>query len=236
MTADVIVSEALVNKSHSEEEMAPYDANMNSEKSDFDSVSQDIAKSMMTLLLPHAIPLLKKTRRKKKKTVMPSENLSSTPKPHEDQSKFGSSEHNKPVVLQKFDDDQCVINKLILPSNNVEANQPSLDKNKNAYLPNGGELFVGGDVVSPWFLDAETNGNGDVLHDDKLQVNLSKRPQDGHVCLPESILGCMPANKKVLSEVNQDFCNNVDENSLSANINSEKVLKNSSDYNEGKNH
>ncbi|KAG8661629.1 hypothetical protein MANES_01G026200v8 [Manihot esculenta] len=233
MTADVIVSEALVNKSHSEEEMAPYDANMNSEKSDFDSVSQDIAKSMMTLLLPHAIPLLKKTRRKKKKTVMPSENLSSTPKPREDQSKFESSEHNKPVVLQKFDDDQCVINKLILPSNNVEANQPSLDKNKNAYLPNGGELFVGGDVVSPWFLDAETNGNGDVLHDDKLQVNLSKRPQDGYVCLPESILGCMPANKKVLSEVNQDFCNNVDENSLSANINSEKVLKNSSDYNEG---
>uniref|UniRef100_A0A2C9WH72 FYR C-terminal domain-containing protein n=1 Tax=Manihot esculenta TaxID=3983 RepID=A0A2C9WH72_MANES len=109
MTADVIVSEALVNKSHSEEEMAPYDANMNSEKSDFDSVSQDIAKSMMTLLLPHAIPLLKKTRRKKKKTVMPSENLSSTPKPREDQSKFESSEHNKPVVLQKFDDDQCPI-------------------------------------------------------------------------------------------------------------------------------
>ncbi|KAJ9174145.1 hypothetical protein P3X46_017205 [Hevea brasiliensis] len=246
MTADVVVCEELVNKSHSEEETGTSNSNMSSEKGDFDSVGQDIAKSMMTVLLPQAIPLLKKTSSKKKKTIIPSGNLPPTPKPHEekndmgffvdaqsngvDQSIFQSSENTKTVVLQKFDDDQFVdhvMNQLILPSNNVEADQPSCDEN------NGGEQFVDVDVESSWFLRVETSGNRDVSLDDKMQLNLSKRPQDSHVCLTASILGCTPASEKVLTEVNQDICKNVDENSLGAEINSEKILKNSSDCNKG---
>ncbi|KAF2298973.1 hypothetical protein GH714_029469 [Hevea brasiliensis] len=246
MTADVVVCEELVNKSHSEEETGTSNSNMSSEKGDFDSVGQDIAKSMMTVLLPQAIPLLKKTSSKKKKTIIPSGNLPPTPKPHEekndmgffvdaqsngvDQSIFQSSENTKTVVLQKFDDDQFVdhvMNQLILPSNNVEADQPSCDEN------NGGEQFVDVDVESSWFLRVETSGNSDVSLDDKMQLNLSKRPEDSHVCLTASILGCTPASEKVLTEVNQDICKNVDEYSLGAEINSEKILKNSSDCNKG---
>lgn len=39
---------------------------LSSEKSDLESAEKEVAKSMMTFLLPQAIPLLKKTHRKKK--------------------------------------------------------------------------------------------------------------------------------------------------------------------------
>lgn len=45
---------------------------ISSEMSDFDSVGQEITTSMMTVLLPRALPLLKKDTRKKKTTVKPS--------------------------------------------------------------------------------------------------------------------------------------------------------------------
>ncbi|OMO72056.1 hypothetical protein COLO4_27850 [Corchorus olitorius] len=43
-----------------------------SEKSDFDSVGQEMAKLMMTVLLPQAIPLLKESSKKKRETISPS--------------------------------------------------------------------------------------------------------------------------------------------------------------------
>ncbi|OMO93525.1 hypothetical protein CCACVL1_06455 [Corchorus capsularis] len=43
-----------------------------SEKSDFESVGQEMAKLMMTVLLPQAIPLLKESSKKKRETISPS--------------------------------------------------------------------------------------------------------------------------------------------------------------------
>lgn len=61
----VVVSESLAPELHPLEEMGTLTAS--SEKSDFDSVDQEIANSMMTFLLPRALPLLKTFSRKKKK-------------------------------------------------------------------------------------------------------------------------------------------------------------------------
>ena len=73
--ADMVLSEGLVSEPHPEEEIGTSNSNAGSEKSDFDSVGQETAKSMMTFLLPQAIPLLKKASRKKNTAVSPLETL-----------------------------------------------------------------------------------------------------------------------------------------------------------------
>ncbi|EEF50725.1 conserved hypothetical protein [Ricinus communis] len=125
MVTDLVVSEHLVNTSCLEEEEAGIsNSNVGSEKSDFDSVGQDIAKSMMTVLLPQAVPLLKKTSRKKKKTINSSKNFPSTCKPYEESNGTGSfmkaqspnvdhsvvrsCGHTNSIILDKFDGDQCL--------------------------------------------------------------------------------------------------------------------------------
>lgn len=71
--ACIITSEDLVIESHPEEEMVTCTAHASSERSDIDSVGQEITKSMMTVLLPRALPLLKTFTRKKKTESKPSE-------------------------------------------------------------------------------------------------------------------------------------------------------------------
>ncbi|XP_022878359.1 uncharacterized protein LOC111396224 isoform X9 [Olea europaea var. sylvestris] len=71
IATDVAISEVLVTDSLPEDETGT--SNASSEKSDIDSVSQEIAKSMMTVLLPQALPLLKTFSRKEKKSMIPSE-------------------------------------------------------------------------------------------------------------------------------------------------------------------
>ncbi|XP_019074824.1 uncharacterized protein LOC100268093 isoform X3 [Vitis vinifera] len=66
--ADMTIFEGSVTESHLEGEVGTYTSNGSSERSDFDSVGQEVAKSMMTVLLPQALPLLKETSRKKKAT------------------------------------------------------------------------------------------------------------------------------------------------------------------------
>lgn len=60
------VSEDLVTDSHPEEEMFTSTAIWSSEKSEHDSIGPEIANSMMTFLLPRALPLLKTFSRKKR--------------------------------------------------------------------------------------------------------------------------------------------------------------------------
>ncbi|KAF8399648.1 hypothetical protein HHK36_015517 [Tetracentron sinense] len=65
---DTVMSEGLLTELHPEEEAATSTSNASSEKSDFDSVGQEVAKSMMTVLLPQAVPLLEKISRKGRET------------------------------------------------------------------------------------------------------------------------------------------------------------------------
>lgn len=55
----------LVAESHPGGEMDKDPLKSSSENSDLDSVGQDVAKSMMTVLLPQVLPLLKEASRKK---------------------------------------------------------------------------------------------------------------------------------------------------------------------------
>ncbi|PIN03243.1 hypothetical protein CDL12_24229 [Handroanthus impetiginosus] len=69
---DVAKSEVLVTDSLPEDEVGTSSYNTSSEKFEADSVGQEIAKSMMTVLLPRAVPLLKTFTRRKKKSAKPS--------------------------------------------------------------------------------------------------------------------------------------------------------------------
>ncbi|KAI3467220.1 hypothetical protein Pfo_023883 [Paulownia fortunei] len=69
---DMTKSEVLVTDSLPEDEIGISAYNTSSEKCGTDSVGQEIAKSMMTVLLPRAVPLLKTFTRKKKKSAKPS--------------------------------------------------------------------------------------------------------------------------------------------------------------------
>ncbi|XP_022150653.1 uncharacterized protein LOC111018735 isoform X2 [Momordica charantia] len=71
---DIVVPEELVMDSHPEE-ICSLNINSGSERNDFDSVGQDMVKSMMTFLLPQAIPLLKKTSGRKKASTSTLESL-----------------------------------------------------------------------------------------------------------------------------------------------------------------
>ncbi|KAF9620105.1 hypothetical protein IFM89_010755, partial [Coptis chinensis] len=69
----LVFSEDMVRSSPLENEVDTYTPNGNSERSNDDSAEQDFANSMMTLLLPQALPLLKKTSGRKRKKVRTSE-------------------------------------------------------------------------------------------------------------------------------------------------------------------
>ncbi|KAL3824247.1 hypothetical protein ACJIZ3_020276 [Penstemon smallii] len=71
MVNDVSKPEILVTDSHPEDERGTLAFNTLSENCDTESVGQEIAKSMMTVLLPKALPLLQTFVRKKKKKTKP---------------------------------------------------------------------------------------------------------------------------------------------------------------------
>ncbi|XP_077217044.1 DNA binding protein isoform X2 [Tasmannia lanceolata] len=67
-TQNAVLSEGMITGLHPEEEIGGTSgtSNESSQKSECDSVGQELLKSMMTVLLPRALPLLKKTSKKKK--------------------------------------------------------------------------------------------------------------------------------------------------------------------------
>lgn len=66
ISAELTVSEVLMAESYPEDDKDPGSSYPSSESADFDSVGQEIANSMMTLLLPRALPLLNTFSRRKK--------------------------------------------------------------------------------------------------------------------------------------------------------------------------
>ncbi|CAK7326230.1 unnamed protein product [Dovyalis caffra] len=250
LVTEAIISQGLVTESHPEEVIGTPNSNGSSERSDFDSVGQDVAKSMMTLLLPQAIPLLKKNSRKKTKTISYSENLPGTPKPLENNDENGQfveaqspgvccsvlpgSEHVKSVVLDSFDDDQCgvlVTNQRILSSNTAEADQPCFDT--DACPPCRVEQFANVDAMESSVCQVDTGGIKDIFCDKEVQLALGKRPQDGNLYPYESVSGCKSANENVLYEENHDFCKKLDEKSKgSPFLSGEKDLESATDFND----
>lgn len=108
--ADLVISEEKRTKSHSEE--GDYYWNDNSEKSDFDSVDEDITKSMMALLLPLSVPLLTYTSRKKRRKTKSVKDLSCVPKQESNlNGPISSADVISPGIVHYF---SCFIVDLIL--------------------------------------------------------------------------------------------------------------------------
>ncbi|KAG6764005.1 hypothetical protein POTOM_031457 [Populus tomentosa] len=253
LVTEAITSQGLITESHPEEVIGTPNSNGNSERSDFDSAGQDIAKSMMTVLLPQAIPLLKNKSRKKK-TIGYSEILPNTPKPHENNDEnlqfveaqspgaYGSvlpgSEHAKSVVPDSFDGDQCgvhVTNQPISPSNTAEADQPCFDT--DACPPCRVDQFVNIDGTESSVCQFDTDGIKDIFcHNQvqsKVQLALDKRHQDDYLYPYESVSGIKSANENVLYEENQDTCKKMDENSIGTKfLSGEKDLNRGTDFND----
>ncbi|KAL9225868.1 hypothetical protein vseg_001745 [Gypsophila vaccaria] len=78
VVADTICSKETINGSHSEDASSYLTGS--SEKSDFDTFGEDITKTMLSILLPRAIPFLTYSSRKKKRKPKPSEELTCAPK------------------------------------------------------------------------------------------------------------------------------------------------------------
>ncbi|KAL0003640.1 hypothetical protein SO802_011201 [Lithocarpus litseifolius] len=232
--ADLIISEGLVDESHLQEEIGTSNSNANSEKSDCDSVGQEMVKSMMTFLLPQAVPLLKNSSRKKKAPVMSQgENteavtltnnvyLEKDERMHIQSTALGSGpgfEHTKSVVPDSYEDEQCgdlVTKQVILSSDIGEANQVTFDKDtcpSNTW-DTWGQLIV---QNKPSGSHVETNGSKDILCYNEVHMTLNEKPQKGDGCVSESVLACTSHGNKILPE-NINSCATMDENLLGVEI------------------
>ncbi|KAL8518470.1 hypothetical protein ACS0TY_009737 [Phlomoides rotata] len=109
---DVAKSEVQASDSLPDDEIGTSAYNTNPETCDSDSVDQDITKSMMSILLPQAVPLLKTFSRRKRKSANPSKPL--TQRSHEEKnltsinmndSTIGLAEHS---VLRRNNEKACV--------------------------------------------------------------------------------------------------------------------------------
>ncbi|CAN0896213.1 hypothetical protein LINGRAHAP2_LOCUS18346 [Linum grandiflorum] len=112
IVADTFMSEEVLSEADMEDELAIGSSSGSSEKFDSDSAGQDTANLMMTLLLPQAIPLLKGTSNKKRKSSVMVKNFISRTKPQEENEEilggqFSKIEQTKAVVVDSFEDEQC---------------------------------------------------------------------------------------------------------------------------------
>ncbi|KAJ9563742.1 hypothetical protein OSB04_008902 [Centaurea solstitialis] len=131
----ISVSPKCITESQSKDDIVIASGSENSEKSDSDLVGQDIAKSMMTLLLPRALPLLKTFSRKKKNfpnrgkkdlPAMSQEERKGTDQCLEDNAPAKSSEQ---IQLEKLNGDVHIPDRLF--TENFETEK----QNGNVLLP-----------------------------------------------------------------------------------------------------
>ncbi|KAI4357999.1 hypothetical protein L6164_001908 [Bauhinia variegata] len=238
--------------------------NPSPEKSGFDSVSEDVAKSMMTLLLPQAIPLLKNSSSIKKFNISSSEMLPSGVTSMEVDNKTGglldvpasdvvvtdgacvereekmhmpntdlssiNLEHARSVDSYEYDGyEDHKTSQPILSSDTAEARGASSKKEicsrkSQEHLPRA----VLAKTSSMCYVD--TNLTKKFCHDPDL--DFKDWPQDGSVCIPESMTERFSPMKKVISESNSDACTDLEENPLQVGLDStQKGPKTDDDFN-----
>lgn len=126
-----------------------------------------------------------------------------------------NSEHREPIVLDSFKYGQCKdlkTNKTILSSDIAEAGRASFKKEQHpgCDLPSGSSM----------------------CHTSELDCKDS--PQDGDVCIPESILHDMSPKDRIISERRNGACSDLKENPVHVGFNSmEKDLPTAQDFTEG---
>ncbi|XP_038705729.1 uncharacterized protein LOC120001458 isoform X2 [Tripterygium wilfordii] len=244
---DIVFSEAQITESH--EEVGTSVSNMSSGKGGSDSVDQEMVKLMMTVLLPQAIPLLKKNPKKKKKSATTSESITCRPTSEKGNEKpqyftdaqpptidLGSVvpafEHAKSVVLDSYEDEsRDHVDQLEISFRS--ANQTS---SYNDSHPNTEEHFVSADIKELSICHVETCGNKEIFCNDEVHMTMSERHIKADVLMSDTCSGLLSPKKRCLYEENQDqtVCSNLEENLGDIDIRSEeKELKCTPESTEG---
>ncbi|CAJ2637524.1 unnamed protein product [Trifolium pratense] len=161
-----VSSEDLLNSKH--EEVLRPDSNLSSEKNDFNSAGQDVANSMMSLLLPQAVPLLNK---------MVTEDVYGEQGEKIHKTNTGT-EHMKSIVLDSFEYSQCedLKNSEILSFNIAEVDKSSFSK--EMCCPKSQEQLPGDLPNGPSTCCAS-------------ELEFKNRPPDYDACVPDSVLDDM---------------------------------------------
>ncbi|KAK8265526.1 hypothetical protein V6Z11_D12G182700 [Gossypium hirsutum] len=233
ITTNMVNSDGLVTESHQEEEIGTSNSNTGSEKSEFDSVGQEMAKLMMTVLLPQAVPLLKESSKKKKETISPCNVLPHVMNSREDNivtnhllnlpsSEDARTEQDTRMHIQGLD------HGLVVP-NLEHLNSVILDSFENSQ---GGDHVASQAILFSKSLEVNQTSFNKEAFDSNIQEQLfSIKPnQETPVCcggssgdqdtichkevnMAESVLECASPIMKTLSEDIQGVSITLDENS-----------------------
>ncbi|MBA0834652.1 hypothetical protein Goarm_006982 [Gossypium armourianum] len=233
ITANMVNSDGLVTESHQEEEIGTSNSNTGSEKSEFDSVGQEMAKLMMTVLLPQAVPLLKESSKKKKETISPCNVLPHVMNSREDNivtnhllnlpsSEDARTEQDTRMHIQGLD------HGLVVP-NLEHLNSVILDSFENSQ---GGDHVASQAILFSKSLEVNQTSFSKEAFDSNIQEQLVsiKSNQETPVCcgessgdqdtichkevnMAESVLECASPIMKTLSEDIQGVSITLDENS-----------------------
>ncbi|XP_054823161.1 uncharacterized protein LOC129321425 isoform X2 [Prosopis cineraria] len=213
----------------------------------------DVAKSMMAVLLPQVIPFLKDSTTDKL-TVGPSGKLPSIMNSNQDD-KIGNHLEEASVVIQNahvdreekidmktrdvsffiadsFEPSQCENHKpdqAILHSDIAEASRASLDKEICSPASHEQHAFgVLPNESSDCYADMKLTKNK-FCHSSELDSE--ELPPDFEICIPDPVLEHMPPLDRVISESNNDACTDMKENSNKVGLNSmEKDHKAAHDF------
>ncbi|XP_060958697.1 uncharacterized protein LOC115700532 isoform X3 [Cannabis sativa] len=224
--AEMVISEGLASESNPEEEIGT----SNSGKSEIDSVGQETAKSMMTFLLPQAIPLLKKSSRKKK-AVVSSLEIRSRVVPSENQNNAVMNAENKMVDMEELmniqctslgysDARKCVADHLSVHQVSYHEIMPFGDSKADQVCFH--EEACPRDTLGPPIGVQEHNKPLDCCLEtterkDKLCCNEVNVESDGAICqadhdISESLPSCNISKKNEFAEEIRDACASIDEN------------------------
>ncbi|KAK8488689.1 hypothetical protein V6N11_019853 [Hibiscus sabdariffa] len=216
------VGHGLVTEFH-QEEIGTSNSNTGSEKSDFDSVGQEMTKLMMTVLLPQAVPLLKKSS-KKKETSSPCKG--SKVLPHVVNSRDDNIETNH---LLNLPSSAIILTEDARTEQDMRMHIQGLDhglvapnfEHLNSVILDSFEDGQGGDHVASqailfskhMVVDQTSFNNQDTICHKEVNMALNQEHLKSDVSKSESVLGCVPPIMKALSEDFQGVSVNLDENS-----------------------
>ncbi|XP_073219859.1 uncharacterized protein [Cicer arietinum] len=249
-----VTSEDLLNSKH--EYVRTSDSNPSSEKNNFSSAGQDMAKSMMSLLLPQAVPLLRNASTDEKFTLIPSDILPSMVT-------ISKEEHNEVgCALDVPSSDKMVTEdaykeqgeKIHRPNTDPCSNSPNTEHMKSIVLDSF-EYSQGEDLKNSEFLSfdiAEAGISnfsketccpksqeqllGDLPNGPSTccasELGFKNRPCDYDLCVPDSVLDDMSEDR--IMEQSIDVCLDLKENPVNVRFNSKQNdLSTTQDYTGG---
>ncbi|XP_020224826.1 uncharacterized protein LOC109806737 isoform X1 [Cajanus cajan] len=253
-----VTSGDLLNAEH--EEMLKSNSYPCSEKNYFGSAGQDVAKSMMSLLLPQAVPLLKNVSTDKEFTISPSYMLSSRVNSKDEQNKIGYS-LNVPssadvIMIEAAHGEQgekihgytdphsytpnSEHIKYIVPDSfeysqcdDYKTNQQILSSDIAEAGRSSFNSFNKEISSQQHLVDDLPNGTS-TCHASGLDFKDRPLPQNCNVCISESVLNDMSPKDLIISERSGDACSDLNQNPAHVGLSSvQKDLPTAQDFTGG---